>query len=251
MKRLAVCLFIAITASALAQQASPPGTASSQRPAQDTAASSKPSATMLAAGTIVDVELTKSLDAKKSKAGDTVEARVRTDVKQNGQVVIKRGAKVMGHVSQARTKSKAEPSEVMVTFDTVVAKDGEMLPLVAAIQALGAAPRQRGVTDSGMVSSATGVGPPAGGGPGQASMGPQNTSIAGSPGVAGNSANMVTGGPGAADTLSASSRGVFGMPGVGLKNEVVNNSVRSTVLAVDENVHLDSGTQIILRVLGP
>src|SRR6185437_13846064 len=49
-------------------------------------------------GSVLPVELDKSVDAKKAKPGDPVVAKVDQDLLSNGKIVIPRNSKVMGHV---------------------------------------------------------------------------------------------------------------------------------------------------------
>src|ERR1051325_5164080 len=80
---------------------------------QSTQAAGEASADKPAGGlsgrTALLVELTSSVDAKKAKPGDAVEARLTQDVKADGKVVLHRGAKLMGHVSEAKGRSKENP----------------------------------------------------------------------------------------------------------------------------------------------
>src|SRR5437762_9453062 len=54
-------------------------------------------------------ELTKTLDAKKLKAGDQVTAKISDDVSSGDAVLIIRGSKLIGHVTEARAYSKGGP----------------------------------------------------------------------------------------------------------------------------------------------
>ena len=120
----------------------------------DTSASARSStstnagSSSLAAGTSPDAELTKSIDARKAKQGDPVEARVRNDVKQDGKVVIRRGSKLIGHVTQAQARAKGDAQSALgIMFDRVQGKGGETMDVHAAIQAI-AAPRGDRTTPS-------------------------------------------------------------------------------------------------------
>lgn len=53
------------------------------------------------AGTIIPAALSKSVDAKKAKPGDKIEARITMDLLCNGKVVTPRDTKVIGHVTEA------------------------------------------------------------------------------------------------------------------------------------------------------
>src|SRR5437879_4745766 len=100
---IAVVVAGVLTASAAAQQsgASASGNASASANANGNANGSSAS---LSNGTNVQAELTKALDAKKAKVGDEVTARVTQDVKSNGQVAVKKGSKLVGHVTDVKTR---------------------------------------------------------------------------------------------------------------------------------------------------
>src|SRR5260370_2344367 len=65
-------------------------------------ASANNAAAGLSSGTTMQTELTKSLDARKAKAGDQVTAMVTQDVKSDGKVVVRKGSKLIGHVTEAK-----------------------------------------------------------------------------------------------------------------------------------------------------
>ena len=54
-------------------------------------------------------ELAKSVDAKKAKADDKIEARLTMDLLSHGKVEIPRGAKIIGHITDAKTGVKQAP----------------------------------------------------------------------------------------------------------------------------------------------
>src|ERR1039457_1389185 len=92
-----------------------------------------------ASGTVIPAELSKSVDAKKAKVGDPIEARTAADMLSNGKIVMPRNTKVLGHVTSAKAHSKDSPdSMVGIAFDRLVMKDGSELPLQASVQAIGA-----------------------------------------------------------------------------------------------------------------
>src|SRR6266480_6225674 len=75
----------------------------------------------ITAGTVIPVELSKSVDAKKSKQGDNVEAKTTMDMLSHGQIVIPRNTKIVGHVTDAKAHSKESPdSKVEVAFDRMI-----------------------------------------------------------------------------------------------------------------------------------
>src|SRR2546425_6184037 len=91
----------------------------------------------IAAGTTIRAEVAKSVDAKKAKQGDEVVAKTTEDVKSNGQVVIPKGSKIVGHVTEVKARGKGESdSAVGIAFDRATLKDGREMPLSASIQAI-------------------------------------------------------------------------------------------------------------------
>jgi len=231
--------------------ASPAGTAQSAPPAQHAqtqAASTQP----IASGTIIQAELSKSLDAKKAKAGDEVQARVSMALLAHGRVLVPADSKIIGHVISAKAHTKESPdSKVELIFDRVLPKHGHEMPLHLAVQAIGR-PLQAalslssggdGTTDASVPGSPGMMGQ-AGGGLGGSSrpMGsttqppfpPQNPSEI-SPGSQQQSS---------ASPLGPTSQGVFGMKGV-----ILSNSAQGTLVSSGtQNVHLDGSSQLILRV---
>src|SRR5258705_90091 len=70
-------------------------------PAQDAAAPAQNSS-QFPAGTVIPVELAKSVDSKKAKAGDKIEAKIPMDLLSHGKIVIPKNTKVIGHVTEAK-----------------------------------------------------------------------------------------------------------------------------------------------------
>lgn len=56
-------------------------------------------------GSTVQVELIKAVDARKAKPGDEVVAKVTQVVKSDDKVVLPKGSKVMGKVTQAQGRA--------------------------------------------------------------------------------------------------------------------------------------------------
>lgn len=77
-------------------------------------------------GSILYTELTKTIDAKKAKVGDPVNAVLVADVLAHGKIVARHDAKLLGHVTEAQVHSKETPeSRLGIAFDKVITKDGE------------------------------------------------------------------------------------------------------------------------------
>ena len=119
-----------MSGAALAQQSTGATSPPQNNPsASQSGTSSVPQTTAsprFAPGTVIPVELTKSIDAKKVKSGDNVEARVTQDLKAgNGQVIVPKDTKVVGHVTEAQPRNKEQKeSQVGIVFDHAVMKNG-------------------------------------------------------------------------------------------------------------------------------
>src|SRR5438876_3612749 len=95
-------------------------------------------ANQLAAGSTVQAELTKPVDVRKNKPGDEVVAKTTQDVKSDGHVVLPKGSKIVGRVTQAQARAKGqEESQLGMAFDHAILKDGSQMPVSFAIQAVG------------------------------------------------------------------------------------------------------------------
>src|SRR5215467_14988427 len=102
---------------------------------------SQTSSASLAAGTLVNAELDKSLDSKKAKAGDAVTARTTEAVKEEGKVVLPKGTKLTGHVSRASARGKGDSDSTLVLqFDRAELKGGQEMAVQLNVQALAAPP---------------------------------------------------------------------------------------------------------------
>jgi hypothetical protein len=231
-----------------------PATPAPEAPAQSTPAgsaapSSAPASDKLATGTVVSVELSKSIDARKSKANDRIEARTSMDLLQHGQIVLPRNTKIVGHVTEAKAHSKESPnSTVGIAFDRVLMKNGHELPLQAAVQAIArplppalplASDDSMSPAASGMPSASQEQRPTMAGVSGQ----PPSTYGTPYPGGSGPRSDNSTS-PNSTVTLDPATKGVVGMKGFSL----TTSGEVSVVSSNTENVHLDSGTQLILRV---
>jgi hypothetical protein len=219
---------------------------------------------MLNSGTTLQAELTKSLDAHKAHAGDEVTAKVTEDVKTNGKVMVHKGSRLVGHVTEAkaRTKSDAE-SRLGVVFDHAVLKDGSQVSLNAFVQAV--APRSELAASSAFDDSVGGVSRPSGGGGGGRSgggglLGGVAGTATSTVGVATNTVGSVSGAAGgtvnstvgSAAGFGSASHGVIGLQGISLNSvsSATANGQASVLSSTTRNVSLDSGTRMILQVSG-
>src|ERR1700757_4442803 len=100
----------------------------------------------LATVSTINAELTSPIDSKKAKPDDPVKGRTTEAAKSGDKTVIPRGAKLLGHVTQATARAKGDSdSSLGIVFDKAILKDGQEAPLNVAVQALASAPSASGI----------------------------------------------------------------------------------------------------------
>lgn len=258
-------------------QASGSGSTSSSVSASGNAADKSAA---LSDGTTMNATLTHSLDAKKNKPGDAVEARTTQDVKENGKVVIPKGTRLVGHVTRAQARGAGQSESVLgVTFDRAELRNGQELSLSnATIQAVAASQNAAQATadndamvGGGAVTGTAGSGAAMGGGLTRvagrtaggavggatanvgAISGTAGNTVGASAGSTVNAAGRSAGAVGGLNTdgmLSANSRGIFGLDGVSLNSAASGTGEGSAIVSPTRNVHLDGGTRMLLRAQG-
>ncbi|MFY9585709.1 MAG: hypothetical protein WAR21_14570 [Candidatus Acidiferrales bacterium] len=244
------------------------GSASSSA-SSSTSAQAGQNSVNLSTGTTIEAALSSAVDARKNKEGDQVVARTTQAVKSDGQVVIPKGSRLVGHVTQAKAKAKGESQSALgIVFDRAVLKNGQEVPLHVVIQALaaaeasastpvGAADTMDSAAGSGRAGSSGGgmvggVGSTVGSTAGAvtSTAGAAGSTATGAVGATANTAASTTGaaGRGAAAALTSSSTGVIGLQGLALNSDVSSATQGSLIVSSTKNVHLDSGTRMVLRV---
>jgi hypothetical protein len=222
---------------------------------QTASSSAPPSAGQVVIRETLVAELVKSIDARKIKANSPIEAELTMALISHGAIVIPRGTKIFGHIISAipRTKATSE-SAVELSFDRIVLRNGRGIPLKVAIQALGSPmqaldPDSAAISDLDLAAQTTSHPAP---GPNEmksiaqttfpGSRGPSNSA----PGPQAQT-NGVNPGQDRLQSLGPMSYGVVGMKGVALSN----TDSGSLITSIKGNLHLSSGTQVVLRVLAP
>lgn len=207
--------------------------------------SASPASTSAPAGIVIAAELSKSIDAKKNKAGDMVEAKTTGESHLPGAVVLPRDTKIVGRVSNTKARGKDSPgSMVEITFDHAVLKDNRQIPLQLTLQAVGRpvqAPQQTAdpsITQSAPVS-ASAPPPVRSAASGNAASAPQAPPVSNNP----DADSSIPGETSSRDVLDEKSQGMIGFDGVALSATPQS----ATISAAKGNVHLDKGTQLILR----
>ena len=259
----------AAKASKPAAQASGSGSAAASSSASANTNAGSNSAS-ISEGSKIDATLASSLDAKRSKPGDEVEARAAQDVKQDGKVVLKKGTRLVGHVTQAQARAKGQTqSQLGILFDHAVLKNGQQVPFNASIQALAAAQSATAASTGADDIAASGAG--MGGAQGAARSGgglvggvaSTAGATAGATGSVMNTASPVSstaggslngvarstgavGGLTSTGRLASNSSGVFGLEGLSIDSAASSATQGSMIVSATKNVHLDSGTQLLL-----
>jgi hypothetical protein len=194
-------------------------------------------------GTTVQVELLKAVDAKKAKPGDEVVAKVTQDVKSNDKVVLPKGSKVMGKVTQAQGRAKGQDeSKLGLAFDSAVLKDGTKVPISFTIQAVadssGAMAQATLDTQATSTSISMANNAPGGGMAGRPGLGSQAQGAAGADLHAGSAASTDSRG-----ALTSTSQGIIGLPGLTLASGTL-------ITSSTNNIRLEGQTRFLLRVNG-
>lgn len=228
----------------------------SLRAAVQSQSSSAEKASSLPNGTNLQVELTKSLDAKNAKPGEEVTARLMQDVKSNGNVVLPKGSKVIGHVAEAQPRDKQHTeSRLALVFDKAVAKGGQEMKLTTALAAVAlpvqsppsAASNDNLSVPQSMGSSSNQMGGTSSGGAARSAGGGSlpGTMDSSASGVIQADADKSPAGNANA-TQGSSSKAVPGSQGLSLTQEASGMGVMTST---SHTVKLESGTQLLLRVL--
>ena len=228
---------VALAGLSLAQTSTTP-------PAQAMPASTTQAIDKIGPGTLMLAELSKSLDAKKCKTGDKIEAKLTVDLLAHGQIVIPRNVKIMGHITGAKPQTKESPNSMVgIVFDRIIMKDGRELPMQATIQALGRPltlspddPMSPGRTNPSPGSQPPGAAGTVAAGPVSVQITPNNFPV---------NVGPKTTAPAriSASPLTAQSKGVIELTEISLSKSKEGSVIGST----SQNVHIDHGTQLLLR----
>jgi hypothetical protein len=249
-------------------QADKSGATASSSTSSSTSAKAGEGSAALSSGTAMNASLSQSVDARKNKPGDQVTAKTTEATKSEGKVTIPRGATIIGHVTECKQRSKEEKESALgIVFDRAVLKNGEEIPLNVTIRALAAAQTAAsssvGGDDLSAGGGAMGSARSSGGGAlggvrstaGTAAGAVTNTA-GNAGGVAAGAVNSTVnaagatrgavGGLNAVGQLTSNSQGVFGLEGLNLTSAASNSTQGSLIASTSKNVHLDSGTQLLL-----
>jgi hypothetical protein len=233
--RFCAILWTVVLAAALA--------APSDRAQDNTAGRIGESEGSLAPGTPIFAVLNNGLDSKKVKVGDAAAAHTIEAVKSaDARTILPRGTKLVGRITDATARSKGDGQSVLgLTFEKAILKDGGEVSIYARIQAI-TTPASFAVGEDGPPRDTANMGTtqtsPMGGRSGPpASAPPERPSLPGSE----------QSGP----ALTPNSRGVIGLKGLTLSTSRADKILVSTIASDGKNVHLDSGTRMLIVTQPP
>ena len=129
---------------------------------------------LVLAGTNLEAELQSMIDVRKSNVGDQVVLKTTKAIKQNGEVVVPKGANLIGRITEVKRKTKDDASSrVGMVFDRIKGKNLDM-PVNASVIGIVTANATAAAGDlfssdlsgSGSASGTTSAGRSSGGGGG-------------------------------------------------------------------------------------
>lgn len=178
--------------------------------------------------------------------------RTVNDVVVNGAVVIPKGSKLVGHVSEVVTKGKDEPqSRLEVIIDKAVTTNDAEIPLQAIVAAVAAPQKDSLASDPTYGMMRSNEPKLSGASPGEASRtGDLSSASKASSTAAVATANL----KGASDEplmLSDDSQGAIGYDGLSLSWHLMAPPPITVFSSKSKNVKLDAGTQMLLRMSPP
>ncbi len=134
-------LFLGLTAC-LAVSASGQGVTSSAASGSSTQISQNGKELMTGTETSLSATLQKSLNVEKAKVGDQVVLKTTKTVKQNGDVVIEKGSRLVGRITDIQRKTKdSAGSKVAILFDKLQQGDTSLPVNVSIVSVTSAAAR--------------------------------------------------------------------------------------------------------------
>lgn len=222
--------------------------------------------TAIQSGTQISGQLQSTLDTKNARVGDQVVLKATNAVKQNGQTVVEKGSRLIGHVTEVQQRVKnVAGSRIGVVFDTLQ-QGANSVPISAVItsvfQAQSAAPASAGDDDvvaMGSTSTQTtastrssggdrllgGVGTTVGG-----VVNSTTQTVGGVANTAGQTVNGVTNTAG--QTVGSTTRSVGGtLRGLQISQSTDASASGGSVLSLSKgDLRLEKGTTVNLAVSG-
>jgi hypothetical protein len=205
---------------------------SPSQPSASTQASSGPNDGMnslkVPADTAFFAKLITPMAISQAKDDDTLEAQTTQDIKQGHDVLLKKGATLVGHIHSVQPPTANKPEyDVVIVFDRVKPKNGEEMQFNMVIQAL--APESD--MDRRSLAEPTGTG----------IQGATRTA-----GVTGHSSAM----QGNINALTTKSTGVYDVQGLQVGERISEGKHYTVLAATLKDVQLKKGTQLVMKAVG-
>lgn len=212
------------------------------------------SSSILNAGTRLEAQLQSAVDVRRSKVGDEVVLKTTKSVRQDGEVVVPKGTRLIGRVTEIQRKTKENgTSRIGMVFDRIEGKNLSA-PINASIVSVVAAQATATAGDvfagdasgtsttSGRASSGGGGSGGLLGGVGSTVGGVVNTTASTVGGVANTAATTVGG---ATNTLGRT------VGGLQVSQSAAGSATgSSTISSQDKNLRMEKGATLQLTVIG-
>src|SRR5438270_8547054 len=230
---------------------------SSTAPQEPSGSAQRGSNSAMPADTSIDATLSSTLDAKRAKPGDPVTAKTNSDVRQGSKVLIRKGSKLTGHVTEATARTKDTPqSKLGMIFDKAV-DHGNEIPISAVMQAV-IAPASS--DDAIMPGAPSGGQTQTLGAAGGSSTigGSSGSKVTAARGLGTNGGNLIpnspddsnrSSGPASGQVMESGSDRVINLPGVSLQ-AVGGGAIGTNLVSNTHNIRIESGSRLILGTTG-
>lgn len=257
---LLAAALVCSTASGIWGQEKKPTEGSGQAAAQaagQAQAQAEKSAGSVRAGTKIDAELVTAVDTRTAKPGQEVVAKVKKDVKQNGQTVIHKGDRLIGKIDSVEANAAADAgSRMAVTFDRL-ARGESTSQLHTVVSSILSTPGEQRMAEPAPAPAPRPAPAPApsGGSTGGGLVGGVTSTVGSTVGAAGSAVG------GVGSTVDATTQATLGAgAGAGLAtparairidsqaNAQSSSSASSMLSTKQGHLRLDSGTQMRFQV---
>lgn len=207
---------------------------------------------MLQSGVSLQGELQKTPDVKNASVGDEVVLRVTKSIKQNGEVVVPKGTRLIGKITEVQEKTKSNGmSKLGVVFEQIQGKSLNApinASIVSITQAAANANLGDGAIDSGVSGSTSSSGSASGGKSGGGLLGGVESSVGG---VVNTTTNTVGGVVNTAGQTLGGATNTLGsaVKGISLSQSADASAQGSTTLSAQgKNVRLEKGVVFGIRL---
>lgn len=251
-----VVFSLSLAAAAQRQKADPGDIPAPDRGKPSKTAAQDESKPLILTNTELEATLMKSLDIQRSKVGDEVILKTTKSIKQNGEVVIPKGSRLIGRITEVQQKGESKAnSRLGLLFERVEGK-GFSAPITASLMSITDARAAATLADSAMAdvsgSSMTGAsvsrGSSRGGGGGL--LGGVGSTVGG---VVNGATQTVGSVAGTAVNTTSSTVGTVGgtLRGIQITQSASGSANGSAVLTTnDKSLKIDKGVTFNLLVSG-